>query len=71
MYEGGAMLRVPVSRFNQAFLLPDENMINDPYFIEDENGDYDSKKMNAVNRAWKTSKKTWQDSLKIWGAVIV
>jgi hypothetical protein len=70
MYEGGAMFRVPVSRFNQAFLLPDENMINDPYFIEDENGDYDPKKMKAVNRAWKASKKTWEDSLQIWGAVM-
>src|SRR5271157_2478293 len=70
MYDAGAMLRLPVNRFNQSLLIPDMNMMQDPYFLDDSEGEYDPKKLNALNRAWKASKKTWKDSLKIWGAVI-
>lgn len=69
MYGSGQQVfRVPISRFNAKALRPDEQMIFDPYFLG-RGDELDEEGYSQLDHAWAASKKTWQDSLRIWGAV--
>lgn len=58
------ILRVPLKRFDQAMLAPDEHSLDTPLLSV---LDYDE---NEIADQWSASAQTWRDSLRIVGAVI-
>ena len=58
-----AIFRIPLSRFNQANLKPDENSVAEPltYTLK--------RKEEDLYAEWEQAQGTWQDSLRIYESV--